>query len=162
MALATNAVKSVELYSGVESQVVEVQEAASIAANVWYDGDLVTTASGLVSAVASTGAIAGIAGATCTGTDYTKLDLFLIDPAAIYVMRMASTDYSARAYIGEAHGLTFTAGAQRILLSAYATPDVVVVGIHPSDKHADGSTGLAEGRILVRFNYDIFTGVSGA
>ena len=162
MALSAGQVESVQLYSGIESQAVDMQEGASVTATTWYKGDLVTTSSGLVTAIASTGAIAGIALAKATAVDYAKVGIALIDPAAIYVMRMASTDYSARAYIGEAHGLTFTAGVQRILLSAHATPDVVVVGIHPSDTHTDGSTGLAEGRILVRFNYDIFTGVSGA
>lgn len=160
MALSAGQVKSVCLYSGVESQVVEAQEGTSISANAWYGGDLVKFAGdGKVDAVATTGAISGIAGATCTGTDNTRFDLFLIDPAAIYVMRMENGKYSALAYVGSKFGLNFTLGLQRIDQNDTSTVDIYIVGIHPSDKHADGSTGLDEGRVLVRFNYDIFIGV---
>lgn len=158
--LTVGLVESVHLYSGVESQVVEAQEGTGISANAWYKGDLVKFAGdGKVDAVATTGAISGIASATCTGTDNTKFDLFLIDPAAIYEMRVEYGKYSALAYVGNKYGLNFTLGTQRIDIDDTSTVDVYIVGIHPSDKHADGSTGLNEGRVLVRFNYDIFIGV---
>ena len=160
MALTAGQVESVQLYSGVESQVVEAQEGTSIEANVWYKGDLVKFAGdGKVDAVATTGAISGIAGSAVTRTSDTKFDLFLIDPAAIYEMRVEYTKYSALAYVGNKYGLNFTTGMQRVDPDNASTVDIYIVGIHPSDKHADGSTGLDEGRVLVRFNYDIFIGV---
>jgi len=161
--LTAGLAESVLLYSGVESQMAPftMENGTHGSATTWYKGDLVVTASGLVNAVASTGAITGIAMAAASATSYTDIDIALIDPAAIYVMRIEYGEESARAYIGEAHGLQFTAGMQRLLLSAHATPDVVVVGVHPSDVGA-ASAGVDEGRLLVRFNYDIFTGVSGA
>lgn len=153
---------SIQLYSGVESQVVQMENGTHGSATTWYKGDLVLAASGLVNSVASTGQITGIATAAASVTSYTDIDIALLDPAAIYLMRMKYGSNSARAYIGEAHGLAYTAGMQRVDLTAHATEDVYVVGIHPSDKHADGSTGIDEGRVLVRFHYDVFTGADGS
>ncbi len=158
--LTAGLVESVHLYSGVESQPIQVTEGTSLGANVWYKGDLVKFAGdGKVDAIASTGEISGIAGSAVTRTSDTKFDLFLIDPAAIYEMRVEYGKYSALAYVGNKYGLNFTAGMQRINIDDVSTVDVYIVGIHPSDTHADGSTGLDEGRVLVRFNYDIFIGV---
>ena len=159
MALSAGQVKSVELYSGVESQVVGVQEGTSITALDWYKGDLVKFAGdGKIDAVATTGAISGIAGASCTGVDNTKFDLFLIDPAAIYLMRMEDGKLSALAYVGNKYGLNFTLGLQRIDQNDTSTVDVYLVGIYDADKGV-ADAGINEGRVLVRFNYDIFIGV---
>ena len=161
MALTAGQVESVQLYSGVESQVIEMTGGTHGSATTWYRGDLVVTASGLVNAVGSTGAFTGIALANASATSSTKLDIALVDPAAIYQVRIESGEESARAYIGEAFGLSWTAGVQRIDISETTNVDVYLVGIHPSDIGV-ASAGIDEGRVLVRFNYDIFTGVSGA
>ena len=159
MALTAGQVESVHLYSGVESQPIECQEGTGISPNVWYKGDLVKFAGdGKVDAVATSGAIAGIAGATATGTDDTHFDLFLINPAAIYEMRVEDGKYSALAYVGNKYGLNFTLGLQRLDINDVTTVDVYIVGIHPSDVGV-AAAGLNEGRVLVRFNYDIFIGV---
>lgn len=151
---------SFRLYSGVESQPIRCMEGTGISANAWYKDDLVKYAGdGKVDAVASTGAISGIADAACTGTDDTEFDLHLIDPAAIYLCRVEYGKYSALAYRGNKYGLNFTAGMQRIDIDDVSTVDVYIVGIYYEDTHADGTTGLDEGRVLVRFNYDIFIGV---
>lgn len=159
MALAVGAVESVQLYSGVHSQVVEMEQSTGAVAGTWYDGDLILTSGGLVSGVMTTGVINGIALADSTTVDYAALNVALIDPGEIYVMRMEDGKYSTRAYVGNKYGLNNTAGQQRINQDETSSVDVYIVGIHPSDKHADGSTGLDEGRVLVRFNYDIFIGV---
>ena len=159
MALTAGQVESVQLYSGIESQVVEATEGTSISANAWYIGDLVKFAGdGKVDAVASTLAISGIAGATCTGVDNTKFDLFLLDPAAIYVMRIEDGEESALAYVGEISGVSFTLGLQRIDISETTTNDIYIIGVHPSDVGA-ADAGVNEGRLLVRFCYGNFIGV---
>jgi len=159
MALAAGAVESVQLYSGVESQVVPAQEGGTLSANAWYKGDLVVfAADGAVDTVGATGAFSGIASDACTGTDDTKFELFLIDPAAIYMMRVETAKNSAIAYLGNAYGLNFTAGTQRIDPDNASTVDIYVVGQHPSDVGVAGA-GVDEGRMLVRFNYDVFIGI---
>ena len=158
MALSAGQVKSVELYSGVESQPIEASEPSGTV-NFFYKGDLVKfNGSGQIAAVASTGAIAGIAGSTATGTANTTFDLALLDPAAIYVMRMLTTSNSALAYVGEISGLDFTTGIQRIDISKTTQNDIYIVGVHPSDVGASDA-GIDEGRMLVRFGYIAFAGV---
>ncbi len=158
MALSAGQVKSVELYSGVESQVVEATEPSGTV-NYFYKGDLVKfNGSGQIAAVASTGVVSGIAGATCTGTAGTEFDLALLDPAAIYVIRIEDGEESALAYVGEISGLDFTTGIQRIDISQTAQNDIYIVGVHPSDVGA-ADAGLNEGRLLVRFCYENFIGV---
>ena len=159
--LTAGLVESIHLYSGVESQVIEMENGTHGSATTWYKGDLVLAASGLVNSVASTGQITGIATAAASATSYTDIDIALLDPTAIYIMRIAYGSNSARAYIGEAHGLSFTAGTQRIDLTAHATEDVYVVGIYPKDV-GTASAGVDEGRMLVRFHYDVFTGADGS
>lgn len=159
MALTAGQAKSVELYSGVESQVVDAYEGTSISANAWYAGDLIVfAADGAVDTVGATGAFSGIASDSCTGTDSTKFELFLIDPAAIYEMRVEDGKLSAIAYHGNKFGLNFTAGLQRIDPDETSAVDIYVVGTHPSDT-GTALAGINEGRMLVRFNYDIFIGI---
>lgn len=157
--LTAGQVESVELYSGEKSQVVEMQNSTHGSATTWYKGDLVVTASGLVNAQAAVGAITGIAMDDASITSYERIDIALIDPAAIYVMRMEYDDYSARALIGLKYPITYSTGYQRINSDSQSNPDVYIVGIHPSDKLANGSTGIVEGRVLVRFIYTTFIGV---
>lgn len=161
MAYTEGQVESVQLYSGIERQPIEAQEGDGVSANAWYKGDLVTFTSddGLVDDIASTGAISGIAGDTAVGTDYTKFDLFLIDLAAIYLMRVEDGALSARAYIGNKYGLNFTKGLQRVDPDETSSVDIYIVGIHSADVGAS-NVGINEGRVLVRFNYDIFTGIA--
>lgn len=159
MALSVGYVESVQLYSGIERQPVVVEEAAGVSANAWYKGDLVKcNGAGLFATVATTGVINGIAGAAATGTDYTDFELALIDPAAIYLMRVEDGKLSARAYIGCKYGLNFTLGLQRVNIDETSAVDIYIVGIYDADK-GTASAGINEGRVLVRFNYDIFIGV---
>ena len=159
MALTAGQVESVQLYSGVESQVVQAHEGTSISALAWYKGDLVKFAGdGKVDAVATTLAISGIAGASATGTDNTHFDLFLLDPAAIYLMRIESGEESALAYVGEISGVDFTLGLQRIDISETTTNDIYIVGVYPPDAGV-ADAGVDEGRLLVRFCYGNFIGV---
>ena len=158
MALSAGQVKSVELYSGVESQVVEASEPSGTAL-LFYQGDLVLwNGSGQIAAVATTLAIAGIADSDCTGTSGTKFGLALLDPAAIYVMRIEDGEESALAYVGEISGVSFTTGLQRIDISETTTNDIYIVGVHPSDIGV-ADAGINEGRLLVRFCYYNFIGV---
>ena len=158
MALSAGQVKSVELYSGVESQVIEASEPAGTAL-YFYQGDLVKwNGAGQIAAVASTLAIAGIADSDCVGTAGTKFGLALLDPAAIYVMRIESGEESALAYVGEISGVDFTTGVQRIDISETTTNDIYIVGVHPDDV-GTSDAGVDEGRLLVRFCYGNFTGV---
>ena len=159
MALSAGQAESVRLYSGIESQPVGMENGAHGTATTWYKGDLVKTASGLVNAIASTGAITGIALAASSATTNADIDIQLLDPAAIYLMRVQSSDYSAIAYVGESCALDFTKGVQRVNADSASPADVTVVGIYGPDKHADGATGILEGRVLVRFNYICFTGI---
>lgn len=163
MALTAGQVESVQLYSGVESQVVDMQEGASATTASWYKGDIIVTTSGLVTGVGASGAFTGIATAQATAVDYAKLGIALVDLSAIYLMRMATTTNSARANIGEAFGLSWTAGIQRIDTSATTagSVDVYLVGIYPEDIGV-ASAGVDEGRVLVRFVHDVLAGVSGA
>ena len=73
-------------------------------------------------------------------------------------MRVEDGKYSALAYVGNKYGLNFTLGLQRLDIDDVTTVDVYIVGIHPSDIGV-AAAGLNEGRVLVRFNYDIFIGV---
>ena len=163
MALTAGQAESVQLYSGVESQVVTMENSTHGSATTWYRGDLVVTSSGLVNDIGASGAFTGIALANASATSYTDIDIALIDLSAIYLMRIESGEESARAYIGEAFGLSWTAGVQRIDISetTAGSVDVYLVGIYPEDIGV-ASAGVDEGRVLVRFVHDVLAGVSGA
>lgn len=159
MALSAGQVKSVELYSGVESQVIAIPQGTSTTSASFYQGDLVTLTSGLVTGVADHDTITGIAATRATAVDYAGVPIALLDPAAIYVMRVGSAQYSVRTILGQKFDVVFTVGLQRVDTGTTGNDDIYIVAIHPSDKHADGSTGILEGRVLVRFSYTNFIGL---
>lgn len=142
---------SVELYSGLNPQVVDIQEAAAGSANDFYDGDLVKCDGSGELVIATAGAIQGIARKTATGTASTEIPVELIDIHSIYSARYKASA-TAEALIGDILDFTFTAGAHTLDESG-ATTDVYCVGLHPFD-----SVGTSGGRLLVRFLYSILTG----
>jgi len=141
---------SVLLYSGLNPQVVHIDENDGASANDWYDGDLVKTDAGGEVCIATAGAMLGIARKTATGVDNTDIPVELLDIHSIYTSRVASGTTTAETYIGDILDFTFTAGAHTLAIGG--TTDVYCVGLHPVDGALDG------GRILYRFLYSIFTG----
>lgn len=142
---------SVELYSGLNPQVVEIQEAAAGSANDFYDGDLVKITSGEL-VIGTAGAFMGIARKTATGTASTEIPVELLDVHSIFTGRVASGTTTAETYLGDILDYTFTAGAHTLAIGG--TTDVYCVGLHP----VDGA--LAGGRILYRFLGTLLTGTN--
>jgi len=140
--------KSVLLYSGVTAQTIEQQEASGLSSNAWYSGDCVhISATGY--ATISTGAyILGIAVDTCTGVDHADFDVELLDFNALYTMTEVSTTATARANIGAAWDITFTAGAHTITTDS--THHIYTVGIYEGN---DDTT--AGGRYIFKFNQKV-------
>jgi len=158
MSYSAGDVPSVQLYSGVESQMApnRCQEASATALD-WYKDDLVEfdlTGSTQYVCIAdvpdSATVIGGIAMAACTGVTGTKLDVALLDPGAIYKMYMDNASYAAPSLVGHAYDLVYTAGTQRVTDTSHTANEVIVVGINEDDYATN------EGIVYVRFTFKCF------
>jgi len=138
--------QSVQLYSHGDPQVVDAYESSG-SANDWYAGDLVKldTNGQVVIAAAGQHIIAGIARKAATGTQGTKLELELIDPNAIYVMRAEASTTPLQANVGDIWDIVFTPGAHTLNASAGTDGVIYIVGLYP-ETAANGT------RVLVRFS----------
>jgi hypothetical protein len=143
---------SVTSYTGLNPQVIEIQEASGGSALDFYDGDLVKTSSGEL-IIATAGAILGIARKTATGVDSTKIPVELINPNEIYVGNYTASA-TTEALIGDLVDFTFTVGAHTLDESAAST-DAYCVGLHPAD-----AVGTSGGRLLIRFLGSALTAVA--
>lgn len=162
MAYSAGDVPSVQLYSGVESQMApnRAWETAGSALD-WYKDDLIaydlagSGAHPTVTTVASSAAdINGIAMADSTGTAGIAFDVALLDITAIYKMYMDSTSPPAPTLIGKAWDLVYTKGVQRVTDAAHGNEEVIVVGI-PENYY-----NVNESPVYVRFSYKVFTGIA--
>jgi len=141
---------SIELYSEIQPQVLHYTVHATPGS--FEAGDLVTVdATGGVKIASTNVVFLGIARTDTSGEGGSgKIPVELIDPNAIYVVRLSSagTDTTTGAtdtIIGDAVGFSaFTAGAQ--VVTDTATASAYVVGRDQRD--ASGTVG---GRILIRF-----------
>lgn len=137
--------KSVLLYSGVRSQIIEVQEGSS--AGSYKAGDLVKFDDSGQIVLATNGYIAGIATEDATGSAGSASDtqdLELIDFYALYLITEAAATAADQVNVGEVYDLDFTAGAQ--FANSATTGEIHIVGIYPGDLAVNG------GRYIVRFN----------
>ena len=155
-------VPSVQLYSGVESQMCpnRCQEASATALD-WYKDDLIEfdlTGSSQYVCIADVpdakDNIGGIAMAACVGVTGTKLDVALLDITAIYKMYMDADSPAAPSLVGKAWDLVYTKGLQRVTDAAHGNEEVIIVGINEDDYATN------EGVVYVRFSYKSFAGVS--
>ncbi len=137
--------KSVLLYSGVTAPCIKHQEAGSLAALAWYDGDCVhITNDGYINI--STGVfILGIAVNDCTGVDYANTNVELIDFNALYLITAAGGSATARASLGETQDINFAVGAHYV--DTASSNQIQLVGIYEGND--DTTQG---GRYIVKFN----------
>jgi len=143
---------SIVAYTGLAPQIVQIESDAATAA--FYPGDLVQTSSGELVLATTTLLYKGIAQtASVTGNDQ-KINVELINPNEIYVVK--SNTVTAEANIGEAVTITtFTAKAQIFTVTGTAgTSDGYCVGLHPDD-----AVGKDGGRLLIRFEPAVLKGV---
>jgi len=144
---------SVVAYTGLEPQVVEIDENDGAGANDWYEGDLVKCDSDGELVIATSGVILGVARKAATGTDNTNIPVELINFSEIYVMHYSTT--TAETIIGDVGTITFTAGGHYVTSTGSAgSADCYIVGLHPGD-----DVGTDGGRVLVRFAYNVSAGV---
>ena len=139
---------SILLYSGLDPQVVHIQQAIGGSANAFYDGDLVQTDSNGELVIGASKTYLGIARLTATAVDNVEIPVELIDLSSIYRGRLAAGTTGSEAYIGDGLAITFTPGA--FTFAVGGTDEAYCVGVHPSDGW------IAGGRILFRFRYDCF------
>lgn len=144
--------ESVMIYSGTKGQIVEVAERTAGAANDWYENDLVRGDGLGYVKIATAAKILGIAQSRATGVAYTALDVELLNPATIYVIRGPSGSTPSQAFVHESFDLNFDKGADggHYVDTSSTDGEVTIVGIYPGE---DSVTG---GRYLVRFNASIF------
>ena len=124
---------SILLYSGVESQVITVQEGATAASYV--ANDLIRFESTGQVILATNAVIAGIATLAATGAAggvSDVQDMALLDSTALYIMTAAAAVAPTQAEVGDAVNLDFTAGAQFVETTS-STPEVYIVGLYPED-----------------------------
>jgi len=161
MAYSAGDVPSVQLYSGVESQMCpnRCQEASATALD-WYKDDLIefdltgSTQYVCIADVADSDlTIGGIAMAACAGVTGTKLDVALLDIGAIYKMYMDSSSPAAPGLVGHGYDLVYTKGEQRVTDATHTANEVNIVGINEDDY------ATSEGVVYVRFSYYCFEGV---
>lgn len=138
---------SVELYSGTDPQVLEYSQHATPGS--FKAGDLVTVDNtGLVKIATAAVTFLGIARKDADTIKGYKIPVELIDPHAIYTVRWSTTGTvtaTSTTQIGDAVGFVFTAGAH--VVSDSLTASAYTVGLDPRD----ASTGIAGGRLLIRF-----------
>lgn len=160
MAYSAGDVPSVQLYSGVESQMApnRAWETAG-SANDWYKNDLIIydfTGSGshptVTAVVGSVDAINGIAMAAATGTTGTAFDVALLDPSAIYKMYTDSSNPPGPELVGHGYDLDYSVGQQRLNTQSHTVDELYVVGID-EDNYA-----VNESPIYIRFSYKVFIG----
>ena len=139
---------SILLYSGLDPQVVHIQQAIGGSANAFYDGDLVQSDGNGELVIGESSLHLGIARLTATAEDNVEIPVELKDSHSIYVGRAAAGTTTLEAYIGAGLAITFTAGAHTFATGG--TADAYCVGLHPDDWE------IAGGRVLFRFRYDSF------
>ena len=160
MAYSAGDVPSVQLYSGVESQMAPNRAwETSGSANDWYKDDLIlydVTGSGshpTVTVVASAvNEIDGIAMAAATGTTGTAFDVALLDINAIYKMYTDSASAPDPSLVGHGYDLDYTVGKQRCNTQSHTVDELYVVGINEDDYATN------ESAIYVRFSWEVFVG----
>jgi len=145
---------SILLYSGVESQVITVQEGTTAASYV--ANDLIRFESTGQVILATNAVIAGIATEAATGSTggvSDVQDMALLDPTALYIMTAASAVAPTQAMVGDPYNLDFTAGGHWVETTS-TTPEVYIVGLYPEDY--TGSAYTAGGRYIIRFLWKNF------
>ena len=143
---------SIVAYTGLAPQIVQIVSDA--ATDVFTDGDLVKTASGELGLATHSLKYIGIARtAAVTGNDQV-IDVELLNPAEIYVVK-CNTE-TALSSIGAGVTITtFTTAAQVFTVTgAGGSVDGYVVGLHPDD-----AVGTDGGRLLIRFEPAVLMGV---
>ena len=143
---------SILLYSGLDPQVVHIQQAIAGAANAFYDGDLVQSDGNGELVIGASKTYLGVARLTATAADNVDIPVELIDSNSIYRGRLATATTGSEAYIGDGLAITFTAGGHTFAIGG--TDEAYCVGVHPDDGW------IAGGRILFRFQYDCFVGTT--
>jgi ethanolamine utilization protein EutA (predicted chaperonin) len=130
---------SVELYRGDPGPTIKCLEAAT---QTFDAGDLVKLSSGYA-AIATSGAISGIAHTNATGTTSTSIDVELLNPNSIYKVTYHA-DAITQALVGDLVDFTvLTAGAHTVEESGATTDAYVVELIDP--------VGTTSGKLGVRF-----------
>ena len=138
--------KSVLLYSGVNAQTLEQQEASNLSANAWYAGDLVHITDSGYATIATGLYILGIAVTAASGTDYADFDVELLDFYGLYTITAEADTATARANLGACLQITYTAGAH-VVGTTTTTSVIHLVGIYNgNDDVTDG------GKYIVRFD----------
>lgn len=141
--------ESVMIYSGDKGQVLQMAEGTAAVALEFYENDLVKGDGSGYLRVATAAKMVGIAQARATAVDYTRLEVEMLNPNAVYVIRAKSNEECLQNMVHESWGLNYAAGGHYVTRTT-GSKEVLIVGIYPGDKDVAG------GRYLVRFNATMF------
>lgn len=134
---------SVESYTGMTGNVLGCLEGTT--SGSYAIADLVKTDTDGRCVISTGGKILGIARRGYTGVAATAMEVELINPNEIYVMRYKASA-TAQTLVGKVADLVYTAGAHTVDDASTTYKEVEIVGLHPSD-----AIGTSGGRLLVRF-----------
>jgi len=137
-------VASIDRYTPGNPVVIKGLEGAS-QTSTFLAGDPVKFSAGYV-VVATEGDMNGIARRNPTGTQSSTIEVELIDPNAVYSVRLSTGTTHAQALVGTNVDFQFTTPGAMCMEDG--TTDAYVVGLDERD-----AVGTSGGRLLIRFHY---------